>query len=66
MPRQSNTRKPGETVSLRLSPESRKQLDELMRRWGDSQTDAIKRAIERAWGAEKGGDRVLEKNPRRS
>ena len=39
-------------VSFRPSDETRKQLAELMRKWNENQTQAISRAIERAWQME--------------
>jgi hypothetical protein len=38
------------TVTVRLSAEDRRQLDALMQAWGESQSDAIRRAIQMAYG----------------
>jgi hypothetical protein len=41
-------------VAFRTSRVSREQLDELMKHWGENQSQAIIRCIERAWEAEIG------------
>jgi hypothetical protein len=38
-------------VAFRTSRVSREQLDELMKHWGENQSQAIIRCIERAWEA---------------
>lgn len=41
-----------EGVSLRLSPESKRQLDDLMRWWGENRSRTMCRAIEKTHGIE--------------
>ena len=48
---QKSKRKAGGYVSVRCSPALRKQLDDLIRVWGENQSQVITRAVERAWSA---------------
>jgi hypothetical protein len=41
-------------LSFRTSTETRRQIDELMEHWGENQSQAVVRSIERTWIAEIG------------
>lgn len=49
MPRQARQGRSNPPISFRPSDETRQQLDALMAAWGENQTQAVVRCIERAY-----------------